>query len=138
EELSELRNSRSMRIGRAITSPYQRLKALGNGSETKHETPQADPEPAASDESPRGVQETVVKSPTTETGAPTQKNVKELTTSVRATPKALESKLASNEPLLDIDSPLPVGERSFDQLKLEFEQDPVSVRLKRVLTRAWY
>src|SRR5690625_1941080 len=145
EELSELRNSRSMRIGRAITSPYQRLKALGNGSETRHEIPeestnypQAEPEPAASDGSPRGVQETRVPSPKPVTGSPIQENVKELTTSVRATPKALESKLTSNEPLLDIDSPLPVGERSFDQLKLEFEQDPVSVRLKRVLTRAWY
>src|SRR5690625_1381823 len=60
EELSELRNSRSMRIGRAITSPYQRLKALGNGSETRHEIPeestnypQAEPEPAASDGSDR-------------------------------------------------------------------------------------
>lgn len=139
DDISELRNSRSMRLGRAITSPYQRLKSWGNRTDKQVDLPAASDDETASPKPKLSAASGVQREPSPEDvfqrpGVPAKK----LTTTVRESPKAIEQEPPTTQPSIGVDSPLPVGERSFERLNLEFAQDPVSIRLKRVLTRAWY
>src|SRR5699024_8412237 len=124
DEISSLRQSRSMRIGRAITSPYQKLKSLGTRKEpdaSTHETNSPDASEQTPENSPAGQR-------------PNQPKQVESAQQ----PRAIEATNLPDGHAIEIDSPLPVGERTYERLKFEFDQNPTSLRLKRVLTRAWY
>src|SRR5699024_12709180 len=124
DEISNLRQSRSMRIGRAITSPYQKRKSLRsrqNEDATATKSESADPSGQAPETSP------VVERPSR------PKQVEGATQ-----PQAIEASGLPEGQAIEVDSPLPVGERTFERLKFELAQNPTSLRLKRVLTRAWY
>ena len=139
DDISDLRNSRSMRLGRAITSPYQRLKSLGNRPDKEIDAPTAsDGETEAQKPLPSITSDVQRESLNQEVFQRPAEPAKKLTTTVGESPKAIEQEQPIAGPAIGMDSPLPVGERSFERLNLEFAQDPVSIRLKRVLTRAWY
>lgn len=139
DDISELRNSRSMRLGRAITSPYQRLKSLGNRTDKQIDAPTAsEGESASSKPKSSAASDAQQESSNDEVFQRPAEPAKKLTTTVFDSPKAIEQEQPDKQSSIGVDSSLPVGERSFERLNLEFAQDPVSIRLKRVLTRAWY
>lgn len=124
DEISSLRQSRSMRIGRAITSPYQKLKSLGTRRD--------------GDDSDKNTEPQDTSEETYETSPVGKRPDKPKQVEGAQQPQAIEPMGLPEGHAIEVDSPLPVSERTFERLKFEFSQNPTILRLKRVITRAWY
>lgn len=128
EDISELRQSRSMRLGRAITGPYQKLRTLGERRD--------------SDLKSKGGKD-LAEPNYVHGNMPNDQSVPKREPEPKSLPagkamKVLEPAKEEIAALTDGENAVPLHERSYEQLKSEFEANPSPLHLKRVLTRGWY
>lgn len=134
DEIRELRKSKSMRLGRALTSPYNRLRALGKAKLDESSSSPVQ-ENAGDQDATLGLSSASARTTSDISSEPVVKrpspDPKSITTSEK---KSITAPQYNQE----FDSTIPISERTLEQLKAEFEDVPNIQRLKRVLNREWY